>query len=98
MELIKKKNDEKKKIDLVIETYSKQYLNRRNNIMFIFKFVTPYIFNLSKNGANHGVTLFIVCKKAYQDIKTYFKMLQNKVNFLNLHSYFQEFVESSSYS
>lgn len=67
-----KKNEEKKNIDMAIQRYSKIYLNRRNNIMFIFKFVTPYVYNLFNINANHGITLFIVSKKAYIDMKEFY--------------------------
>jgi len=66
--------------------------------MFVFKFVTPYIYNLYNINANHGITLFIVCKKAYQDMRAFLKLLENKVNFLKLNLYFNEFVYSNSYT
>jgi hypothetical protein len=62
-------NEEKKKINKAIEEYEKKYLNRRNNIMFIFKFVTPNFYTLYNIPANHGIAMFITSKKAYHDMK-----------------------------
>ena len=65
------------------------YLNKRNNIMFIFKFITPYIFNIMGYvRANHEITLFILCKKAYHQIKAFHHYVKSKANFLKLAPYF----------
>lgn len=45
--------------------YEKLYLNKRNDIMFIFKFVSPYISSFYYIKANHGIAMFILSKKAY---------------------------------
>jgi hypothetical protein len=37
--------------------------------MFIFKFVCPHVDKLSRIKANHGISLFIMSKKAYIDTK-----------------------------
>jgi hypothetical protein len=37
--------------------------------MFIFKFVTPLINNLMAINANHQITLFVLSKKAYHQMK-----------------------------
>lgn len=37
--------------------------------MFIFKFVCPHIHKLTKIKANHGISLFIMSKKAFIDMK-----------------------------
>jgi len=65
--------------------------------MFIFKFVTPYVYNLYNIKANHGITLFIIGKKAYHDMKTFYNYLNLKTNFLKIAPYFSEFVNSSKY-
>lgn len=49
--------------------YEKLYVNRRNNFMFIFKYVCPFTDTLIKFKANHGIALFITAKKAYIDMK-----------------------------
>ena len=43
--------------------------------MFIFKYVTPYVFNFYNINANHLITLFIISKKAYHDMKAFNKFL-----------------------
>jgi hypothetical protein len=50
-------------------TYSKAYFMKRNDIMFIFKYIAPYIFGLGEIKANHGISLFIMTKKAFMDMK-----------------------------
>ena len=65
MAKLKEEAERRKQIALATAKYEKEYLNRRNNIMFIFKHVTPYIYNLYTLNANHGITLFIISKKAY---------------------------------
>jgi len=46
-------------------------MNKRNNIMFIFKFVVPYMNTILKFKANHGIALFITAKKSYIDMKKF---------------------------
>ena len=92
-----KQNEEKKKIALAIEKYEKLYLNRRNNIMFIFKYVTPYIYNFYEINANHGITLFVISKKAYHDMKEFNRLLRDKINFMKLSPYFNEFIANPKY-
>lgn len=92
-----KEAEEKKNISLSIQKYEKTYLNKRNNIMFIFKFVTPHINNLLNINANHQITLFILSKKAYHQMKELHQHLKNRVNFLKLAPHFAEFTKSSKY-
>lgn len=44
-------------------------MNKRNNIMFVFKYICPYTDTLIYLKANHGIALFITAKKAYIDMK-----------------------------
>ena len=66
--------------------------------MFIFKFVTPYIYNLFNIKANHGITLFILSKKAYHQMKNFHSYVKSKTNFLKLAPYFDEFIKSHKYN
>ena len=59
--------------------------------MFIFKFVTPYICNLYNLRANHAITLFILTKKAYHDMKCFLHFVSEKRDFLKLRECFKEF-------
>lgn len=63
--------EHKKKKQLTFGTYQKKYMNKRNNIMFIFKFVVPYMNIILKYKANHGIALFITSKKSYIDMKKF---------------------------
>lgn len=54
---------------LAFSDYEKIYVNKRNNIMFIFKFICPFANTLVKFKANHGIAFFITSKKAYIDMK-----------------------------
>lgn len=56
--------------------------------MFIFKFVTPYIISIYKIRANHEITLFILCKKAYHQMKAFYHFVKTKSNFMKLAPYF----------
>lgn len=65
--------------------------------MFIFKYVTPYIYSFFKINANHGITLFVISKKAYHDMKKFLAFIKSKVNFLKLDPYFKEFTSNPKY-
>lgn len=97
MQKVMKEAEEKKQVSLSIYRYEKMYLNKRNNIMFIFKFVTPYIYNLFNIKANHGITLFILSKKAYHQMKHLHQYVKSKTNFLKLAPYFDHFIKSTKY-
>ncbi len=56
--------------------------------MFIFKYITPFAPNFSFIKANHLITLFIISKKAYHDMKAYTKVLNDKRNVLELYPFF----------
>lgn len=43
--------------------------------MFVFKFVSPYVPSFHQIKANHGIAMFILSKKAYLDIKDFYKSL-----------------------
>jgi hypothetical protein len=56
------------------------YLRKRNDIMFIFKFISPFIPNFYNIKANHGIAMFILSKKAYLDMKKLHKDMSEKKN------------------
>lgn len=72
-----------------IARYLKMYLNKRNNLMFIFKFMSPIIFNLYSIKANHGAAMFMMSKKSYHQMKDFFNILIKKQNYLELQPYFE---------
>lgn len=66
--------------------------------MFIFKYIVPQILAIYKKcSANHAITLFIMCKKAYQDLKLFHLQVCGKKNSLELKEYFEEFAASRQY-
>ena len=64
----------------VFGAYSKAYFMKRNDIMFIFKYIAPFIFGLGEIKANHGRSMFIMTKKAYVDIKEFYVHVEKKYN------------------
>lgn len=60
--------------------------------MFIFKYIVPSIIDIRKKyHANHTITLFIMCKKAYQDMKKYNLEIRSKSNIFGFKQLFEEF-------
>ena len=64
------------------------YLHKRNDIMFIFKFVCPFIPNFYNIKANHGISMFIKKKKAYLDMNKLVKDMTEKKNIFLVPKYF----------
>jgi hypothetical protein len=52
--------------------------------MFIFKYICPYADTLIKFKANHGITLFIMSKKAYIDMKNTLDDMKKQKNIFNV--------------
>ena len=77
-------NERKKKLDASIEDYKSKYLNRRNNIIFAFKYIVPYIHRFFKLPVVHANYLFIICKKTYQEIKIFSEAVFKKENIFKL--------------
>jgi len=65
--------------------------------MFIFKFVTPYIYNLFRIKANHAITMFIISKKAYHDMKQFVESIKKEADILQLGPYFNQFAKCPKY-
>lgn len=65
--------------------------------MFIYKFVTPYTYTIADINANHGITLFILSKNAYHQMKNFHSYVKGRTNFLKLSEYFNEFVNTQKY-
>jgi hypothetical protein len=81
-----------------VKKYQARYLSRRNGIMFIFKEMVPCILRIyNKLHANHAITLFIICKRAYHDICFYADQLSKGENFLKVGEYFNDFLSSKQY-
>lgn len=88
LEKVQKEAEEQRKMASAGQKYEKLYLNHRNNIMFIFKFVTPYIHNIFNIHANHDITLFILSKKSFLQMKAFHHHVKSKGNYFKLANYF----------
>lgn len=80
--------NQKRDREEAIQKYLKVYINRRNDIMFVFKFVSPYVPSFHAIKANHGIAMFIVSKKAYLDMRDFFKNLIERKNIFGFSKYF----------
>lgn len=67
---------------------------RRNDIMFVFKYVAPYVSSLFEMKANHEISMFIISKKAYLDMKEFYDFVKQKKNYFKLYKYWEEFTTS----
>lgn len=74
----------KKERERNFNNYEKLYINKRNNIMFIFKYVCPHTDTLVNFKANHGIALFITAKKAYIDMKKVLDEAKQEKNIFNI--------------
>lgn len=87
----------KREKERAFEEFEKAYLDRRNDIYFVFKFIAPFISKFGNIKANHGISMFMVSKKAYIDMKAFSKNLQKKDNVFKFKNFFEEFTMSSIY-
>lgn len=66
--------------------------------MFIFKFISPFVSNFHNIKANHGIALFILSKKAYLEIKSFYKDIKDRKNIFNFPKYFPDFLNTGIYN
>lgn len=59
---------------------SEYYINKRNDIMFVNKFIEPHVKTFSKTRVNHSIVLFIFSKKAYLELKKLSSEMTSKKN------------------
>jgi len=74
----------KKERERNFNNYEKLYINKRNNIMFIFNYICPHTNTLVYFKANHGIALFITAKKAYIDMKKVLDEAKQEKNIFNI--------------
>lgn len=65
--------------------------------MFIFKFVSPFVPSFFTIKANHGISMFVLSKKAYLEMKKFYKDIVDKKNIFNFPKHFDAFVNSPAY-
>ncbi len=65
--------------------------------MFIFKYIVPQVGNLYKIKATHEISMFIMSKKSYIELKELVNDMRNKKNFKKIDKYWNEFVSSQVY-
>lgn len=81
-----------------MKEWQAEYVSRRNGFMFIFKEMVPCILRIYKKvHANHIITLFILCKRAYHDLARLAKQLANGENLSPRTAYFSHFLASRHY-
>lgn len=77
--------------------YEKMYLQRRNDIYFVFKFIAPYVSKFGQVKANHGIAMFIISKKAFIDMKQFRRSLEKRENIFKIKNFFEDFTNSQIY-
>lgn len=77
--------------------YEKAYIKKRNDNMFVFKFIAPYVTNFYNIKANHGIALFVMSKKAYIDLNQFKKDMMARKDIFGFKRFFEEFTNSVSY-
>lgn len=82
----------------MLETLENSYLEKRNDIYFVFKFISPYIPKFYEIKANHGISMFMMSKKAYVDMKSFSRSIEKKENIFKIPHFFEDFVDSPAYS
>ncbi len=87
----------KREKEQAFQKFEKAYINKRNDCMFTFKFVSPYVTHFYNIKANHGIALFMMSKRAYMDIKQLKKDMEARKNIFKLQKYFEEFAVSQTY-
>ena len=95
-EILEQANMKKRK-EKMFEEMEKAYLDKRNDIFFVFKFIAPYISRFGDIKANHGISLFMVSKKAYIDMKAFHASLQKNENIFKFKEFFEDFNTSLIY-
>jgi hypothetical protein len=78
------------KTQQAIKAFQNGNLSRRNGIMFIFKEIVPCMLRMHNKNvhANHTITLFMMCKRAYHDLSLFAKQLAHGENILGKSEYF----------
>ena len=97
MNAILEEANQRRQKEKSFETLEKAYLDRRNDIYFVFKFIAPYISRFGAIKANHGIAMFMMSKKAYVDMKSFHKGLVKKDNMFKFNHYFEDFANSFIY-
>jgi hypothetical protein len=86
---------QKKDRDETIRKYENRYLHKRNDLMFIFKFVSPFIHNFGNiNGGNHAIAMFITSKKSLIEMRKFYNDVLSRKNIFKLQKYFEDFLKS----
>ena len=89
MNAILEEANQRRQKEKAFEDFEKAYLDRRNDIYFVFKFIAPYISRFGMIKANHGISMFMMSKKAYVDMKSFHKNLVKKENIFKIKHYFE---------
>lgn len=97
LEKVKKQNDLKKKMETAINQYKDIYMNHRNKIAFVMKYLFPNACYIQKLQIKHADYLFTLCKCTYKKLKQLEIQTKDRVNFLGLKEFYDEFTKSANY-
>lgn len=70
--------------DQYFAKFEQMYLHKRNDIMFVFKFISPYIPSFQHIKANHGIAMFVMSKKAFLELKAFLDAIEKTQNIFKL--------------
>lgn len=88
----------KKQIEAAILNYSLMYLERRNKIMLYLKYgIIPIFEEMSHLPFRQSLYAFLICKKAYLEIKEFHTKIKQRANLFGITSYLAEFGASKEY-
>lgn len=73
------------------------YLNRTNNIMFVFKYIIPYVQLLSNLPVIHANYLYILCKYTYFELKQLRDAVTSREDIFKVGELFFEIINSPFY-
>ena len=89
--------NEKKTREVAFEELEKLYLDRRNDIYFVFKFIIPHLQQFKDMKANHNVALFLLAKRSFLDMSIFLRAVKNNENIFKQKHFFKEFIKSPVY-
>lgn len=84
-------------LETTFNKYVQQYLERRNNIMFAFKFIIPTAYELCELKLNQSLYLFMLSKATYLELRKVLDALKAKTNLFELQLLWTEFADSYLY-
>lgn len=85
---LQKENEE------IFEKLEDLYIGKRNDIMFVNKYIQPNIQTFSHLRVNHEVAMFIFCKKTFMKLIRLKDDMKSKKNIFNIKKGFDSYIQS----